>query len=93
MQSDPVRDKLAYICRQFRIPGELILYRLIPNGHINTAYYAALYDGKEVRQFLVQRVNWYVFREPISMMRNIDLITRHIMNKERTLERRRRLHF
>ena len=93
MQSDPVRDKLAYICRQFRIPGELILYRLIPNGHINTAYYAALYDGKEVQQFLVQRVNWYVFREPISMMRNIDLITRHIMNKERTLERRRRLHF
>ena len=93
MQSDPVRDKLAYICRQFRIPGELILYRLIPNGHINTTYYAALYDGKEVRQFLVQRVNWYVFREPISMMRNIDLITRHIMNKERTLERRRRLHF
>lgn len=93
MQSDPVREKLAYICRQFRIPGELILYRLIPNGHINTAYYAALYDGKEVRQFLVQRVNWYVFREPVSMMHNIDLITRHIMNKERTLERRRRLHF
>ena len=93
MQPDGIREKLAYICREFRIPGELILYRLIPNGHINTAYYAALYDGKEVRQFLVQRVNWYVFREPISMMHNIDLITRHIMDKERTLERRRRLHF
>ncbi len=88
-----LREKLLYICRQFRIPGELILYRPIPNGHINTAYYTALYDGKEVRQYLVQKVNWYVFREPISMMRNIDLITRHIMSKERTLERRRRLHF
>lgn len=88
-----VKDKLAYICAQFRIPGELILYRLIPNGHINTAYYVALYDGYEVRQYLVQMVNWYVFKDPVSMMNNIDLITRHIMNKERTLERRRRLHF
>ena len=88
-----IKEKLALICKEFRIPGELILYRLIPTGHINTAYYVALYDGNEVRQFLAQKVNWYVFREPVSMMHNIDLITRHIMDKERTLERRRRLHF
>ena len=88
-----IREKLSFICKQFRIPGEIILYRLIPNGHINIAYYVALYDGKEVRQFLVQQVNWYVFKEPVSMMHNIDLITQHIMAKEKTLERRRRLHF
>ena len=88
-----IHDKLVYICQQFRIPGELILYRPIPTGHINTSYYTALYDGKEVRQYLVQMVNWYVFRDPVSMMRNIDLITQHIMSKARTLERRRRLHF
>ena len=87
------KDKLAYICRKFRLPGELILHRWIPTGHINTAYYVALYDGKEVRQYLAQKVNWYVFRDPVSMMHNIDLLTRHIMEKERTLERRRRLHF
>ena len=88
-----IKDKLAYICHEFRIPGDLILYRLIPNGHINTAYYVALYDSIEVRQYLVQKVNWYVFKDPVSMMNNIDLITKHIMDKERTLERRRRLHF
>jgi len=93
MKNEPIYEKLSYICKKFRLPGELILYRLIPNGHINTAYYVALYDGREVRQFLVQMVNWYVFREPVSMMHNIDLITQHIMAKERTLERRRRLHF
>ena len=88
MQSEArIKEKLAYICKQFRLTGDLILYRLIPNGHINTAYYVALYDGKEVRQFLVQKVNWYVFRDPVSMMHNIDLITRHIMSKERTLDR------
>ena len=92
-KNDPVYDKLSYICKQFRIDGEILIYRLIPSGHINTAYYVALYNGWEVRQFLVQKVNWYVFKDPISMMNNIDLITKHIMTKERTLERRRRLHF
>ena len=94
LQNDKhIKEKLAYVCRQFRLQGDLILYRWIPTGHINTAYYAALYDGKEVRQYLVQKINWFVFREPIPMMHNIDLITKTIMDKEPTLERRRRLHF
>ena len=92
-KNDPVYQKLSYICKQFRLEGDLIIYRLIPSGHINTAYYVALYDGREVKQFLVQMVNWYVFKDPASMMNNIDLITKHVMNKELTLERRRRLHF
>ena len=92
-KNDPVYQKLSYICKQFRLEGNLIIYRLIPSGHINTAYYVALYDGREVKQFLVQMVNWYVFKDPVSMMNNIDLITKHVMEKERTLERRRRLHF
>ena len=90
---DPIKEKLARICREFRIPGELIIYRNIPSGHINTAYYVALYDGSEVRQFLVQKVNMYVFKDPVTMMHNIELITHHIMGKEINMERRRRLHF
>lgn len=93
MQPETIEAKLSFICKKFRLPGEMILHRWIPTGHINTAYYVALYDGKEVRQYLVQKVNWYVFREPVSMMHNIDLLTQHIMDKEPTLERRRRLHF
>lgn len=92
-ERDEMHEKLSRICKAFRIPGELIIYRFIPSGHINTAYYTALYDGREVRQYLIQKVNWFVFKEPVSMMNNIDLITRHIMTKEPTLERRRRLHF
>ena len=94
MQKDEhIEEKLAYICKKFRLPGEVILHRWIPTGHINMAYYVALYDGKEVRQYLAQKINWFVFREPVPMMHNIELITKHIMGKERTMERRRRLHF
>ena len=44
------KEKLSYICSQFRIPGEILVYRWIPSGHINEAYYAAVYDGKEIYQ-------------------------------------------
>ena len=47
------KEKLSYICSQFRIPGEILVYRWIPSGHINEAYYVALYDGKEIYQLLV----------------------------------------
>ena len=87
------KEKLSYICSQFRIPGEILVYRWIPSGHINEAYYAAVYDGKEIYQLLIQRINTYVFRDPVGMMGNIDRITEHIRSQERTMEKRRRLHF
>ena len=90
---DEIKNKLSYICKQFRIPGEILVYRPITTGHINTAYYAAVYDGKEIYQLLIQRVNTYVFRDPVGMMRNIERITEHIRTQERTMEKRRRLHF
>ena len=90
---DAIKEKLSYICGQFRIPGEILVYRWIPAGHINTAYYVAVYNGKEVTQLLVQKINTYVFREPIGMMRNIERITEYIRAQERTMEKRRRLHF
>ncbi|MBQ7175112.1 MAG: aminoglycoside phosphotransferase family protein [Lachnospiraceae bacterium] len=85
--------KLRYICRQFRIPGEVTEWRRIPSGHINEAYWVAVDDGMEVKEYLVQRVNTYVFRDPVAVMRNINLITRHLMDKAPATERRRRLHY
>ena len=87
------KEKLAYILKQFRIEGDILVYRWIPTGHINTAYYAAVYNGKEMYQFLVQRVNTYVFRDPVGMMRNIELLTEHVRKAEPKMEKRRRLHF
>ena len=87
------KEKLAYILKQFRIEGEILVYRWIPTGHINTAYYVALYNGKEMYQFLVQQVNTYVFRDPVGMMRNIELLTEHVRKAEPKMEKRRRLHF
>ncbi|MBQ9923154.1 MAG: hypothetical protein IJO66_00935, partial [Clostridia bacterium] len=82
------KEKLSYILKQFRIEGDILVYRWIPSGHINTAYYVAVYNGKEMYQFLVQRVNTYVFRDPVGMMRNIELLTEHVRKAEPKMEKR-----
>ena len=89
----PTEYKLAYICKRFRLAGDMILYRWIPSGHINMTYYVAMFDGREVRQYLVQMVNWFVFKQPVEMMHNLELISEHIIGSDPNFERRRRLHF
>ena len=81
-----IGETLAAVCRQFRLPGELTGYRLLPGGHINMTCSAALSNGRETRTYLVQRVNRYVFQDPVGLMRNIDRITGHILDKESAAE-------
>lgn len=76
-----LREKLSLICRRFQRPGELIRYRRISQGNINTAYCVALRDEGGVRQYFVQRINRHVFPDPAAMMENIDRITRHLRDK------------
>lgn len=89
----PDEEKLITICRRFRIGGEPVFFRPVPSGHINSAFHAAFDDGRETRQYLVQRINHYVFRDPVGMMRNIDLIGRHLAQRDPSAGPRERLHF
>lgn len=91
--SKPDFDALTAVCRSFRIDDAITDARLLTGGNINTTYYVKCADGKE---YLVQRVNCYVFRDPVSVMRNIDLVTRHIIEANGRMgitEHRSRLHF
>ncbi len=87
-----MKEKLSMICRQFRLPGELQFYRWIPSGHINMSYYVALFDGREVKQYVAQKINTYVFHDPVGLMKNIELVTGHILSRVKPIERRDRLH-
>jgi hypothetical protein len=84
------KEKLTSICRQFRIDGDILVYRWIPAGHINTAYYVAVYNGKEVTQLLVQKINTYVFKDPVRLMENVSAVTRFL--HERVDDPRHALH-
>ena len=81
-QEAHLRDKLISVCRQFRFPGEVLDFRMLPGGQINTTCAVTLSDGTQTGAFLVQRVNPAVFPDPVGLMRNIDRVTEHIIAKE-----------
>lgn len=63
----------------FRLPGEIDSYTLITHGNINTTY-RVFYKNPD-KSYIFQKVNTYVFREPVHIMQNIDLVTEHIRRK------------
>ena len=67
------------ILPQFRLEGRYVSCGEICSGNINTTYHLvyALPDGTR-REYLLQRINGYAFKDPMAVMRNIELVTRHI---------------
>ncbi|MFR1984302.1 MAG: hypothetical protein ACLS4Z_11725 [Christensenellaceae bacterium] len=59
------------ICRVFQIKGEYRSCELITFGHINTTYKVYFFRGGEIKDYILQRVNTYVFKDPVGMMHNI----------------------
>ena len=68
----------------FRFEGAFEKALEINAGNINTTYHLIyrLPDG-ERKEYLLQRINTYVFKDPVGVMRNIDMVTRHIENAYR----------
>jgi hypothetical protein len=100
-KTDPqIAAELQEVCQHFRIPGVVCDYRVMTAGNINTTFLVvceSTQHGMSIRiPYTAQKINRYVFQDPVSMMRNIDLVTQHIMDKNRKAgrcERRTRLHF
>ena len=69
------------ICSQFRLYGDFISVQPYGNGHINDTYQLTYcQSGKNVR-YILQRINTNVFRNPVSLMDNIQRVTDHLQRK------------
>ena len=77
-----LHEKLEQVSRQFCIEGEYVGYETIQTGNVNHTYRVKFIrpDG-EPKSYLVQNVNTYAFRDPVSLMDNIDKVTEHIRAK------------
>ena len=75
--------KLEEIGRAFRIEGDYLGYEKIKVGNVNQTYKVTYRqpDGSP-KNYIVQRVNTYAFRQPEELMHNADLITEHIRAKK-----------
>ena len=69
------------ICSQFRLYGNFSSVEPYGNGHINDTY-RLVYDqsGKQVH-YILQRINTNVFRDPVSLMDNVQRVTEHLSRK------------
>jgi hypothetical protein len=69
---------LKRIFSQFAIRGDFDGAQLLKVGHINDTYLVGSdHDGTR-EQFIFQRINHFVFRDPERLMANFEKITRHI---------------
>ncbi len=82
------KNTLREIASKFHVTGEFIAHEIINQGNINTTYRIDYrQDDGSVKSYILQRVNTYVFKNPLEIMQNIDLVTTHLRNKVRRLNK------
>src|SRR5512138_3023870 len=72
---------LRHISKQFQIYGEILHAEACKIGHINETYTATYDQGGTQVRYIHQKINKTVFRDPVTVMENIQRITSHIRHK------------
>ncbi len=69
------------ICKSLRLKGNLLSYKILSNGNINTTYHVITTDKDFIYEYLLQRINKNVFKDPINVMENIKNVTSYVNEK------------
>ena len=77
-----MKDIIQQVCEAFRIKGTFVSYEELKVGNINKTY-RVTYRQKEdtLKDFIVQRINTNVFKDPVAVMNNIDLVTEYMRDE------------
>ena len=80
-----VENEIKDILEQFDIDGELIDNPTSKtNGNINKTFIATYkMNNGEIKQFIFQKINTTVFKEPYKLMENIENVTNYIEKKSK----------
>ncbi len=78
-----MEEIIQEICGSFKIPGKYVSYEEVTVGNINKTYKASFADEYgNVKSYILQKINTYVFKNPAQVMENIERITDHIDKKK-----------
>ncbi len=77
------RDDVDFqsIADHFGITGTIAHTEEIHSGNINCTFLVAVHEGEEQREYIFQRINTFVFKQPEEVMDNILNVTEHIKKK------------
>ena len=84
------------VCKRFALQGEYRYYEVINSGHINTTYRVYFFRDNEIKDYILQKVNTFVFKNPEEVMENISTVTEYIRAKikqKQPTAKRNVLHF
>ncbi len=81
MEQMQEEQQILEACRRFDLQGEYRSYIPMNSGHINNTYCVYFFRDGEIKDYVLQRVNTYVFKDPYAMMENISSITEYIRTK------------
>jgi hypothetical protein len=72
-------DQIEEVANEFAIAGEFVEGEEIDSGHINATFMGTFkrHDGV-LNRYIFQRINEKVFKNPLAVMRNVEMVTRHI---------------
>jgi len=80
---DILKEKFRKLKNLYGINGKIKEYSQITNGHINETYYVLIENGPYVNPYVFQKVNTYVFKQPVAVMNNIMMIDNFIKNNNK----------
>ena len=76
------------VASEFAIAGEFIAGEEVHSGHINATYKATFRnDDGRIHRYIIQRINEKVFKDPLAVMRNVEMVTSHINSKVMRVKR------
>lgn len=77
-----MEQELIDLCNSFNIQGDFDSIDVLSNGHINSTFLVRFKTDDEVKEYILQKINKYVFKNPEEVMQNIFAVTNHIINKK-----------
>ncbi len=80
--SQEIWEEITRVGKAFRLAGTPYTYDVIKNGNINATYKVTYQgEGNALKSYIFQKINTYVFKNPVEIMQNIDYVTTHIRKK------------
>ena len=74
-----MKEKFQKIGDMFRLPGVIDTIDVVKRGNINSTYCVTYDNDGRKKCYMFQKVNTFVFKDPVQIMENIDHVTSHIL--------------
>jgi Ser/Thr protein kinase RdoA (MazF antagonist) len=71
-------ENVSEAARSFAIEGEFAGAAPYGSGHINDSYCAVFQRNGTQSRYLLQRINYRIFKNPVTLMENIERVTAHL---------------